>query len=332
VNFAIRKAVVDLTRFDDLAEIQKRFHESAMVPYTFDNRVYALPETQTFLMMFYRTDIFGELSLSPPKTWEDFFALAPKLQRRNMQIGFPNAAFNGVRVFLYQQNGSLYNRSLTKSNLYSDEFIDAFQKQVNMFTLYRFPLEYDFANRFRSGEMPLGIMDYTVYNQLAIFAPEIKGLWEMRPIPGTAAKDGSVNNVSPSDGTAVMMLKDVKNAENAWEFMKWWTSDEIQSRFAVEMESILGPGGKFATANRSALYGMPWSAAEYRSLAAQMEHLAGTPEIPGGYYTQRAVAFAFNEVYTQGTEPVTAILNNVGAVDEEIERKRTELFGAKAGK
>ena len=47
VNYAIRNAVIDLTRFPDYQEVAARFLPERLVPMTFDGKVYALPETQT---------------------------------------------------------------------------------------------------------------------------------------------------------------------------------------------------------------------------------------------------------------------------------------------
>ena len=56
------------------------------------------------------------------------------------------------------------------------------------------PIDYDFYNRFRSGEIPIGIEAYTMYNKLAVAAPEISGMWTMVPVPGTARENGSVDH------------------------------------------------------------------------------------------------------------------------------------------
>ena len=37
----------------------------------FQGGVYGIPETQEFLMLFYRKDILGQLGLAVPETWED---------------------------------------------------------------------------------------------------------------------------------------------------------------------------------------------------------------------------------------------------------------------
>ncbi|MCL2665844.1 MAG: extracellular solute-binding protein, partial [Defluviitaleaceae bacterium] len=75
-NYGLRGAVTDLTQFADFDEVITRFHPSGLVPYTFrpgerGGGVFALPETQSFPMLFYRKDILSEMGLEIPRTWED---------------------------------------------------------------------------------------------------------------------------------------------------------------------------------------------------------------------------------------------------------------------
>jgi len=334
IDFAIRKAAVDLSKMEGFDEVIGRFHPTAVTPFSFNGSVYALPETMTFLMMFYRTDIFEELSLKAPTTWDEFYEVIWELQQQKLDVGFPinaktsvvsNMNLYGIELFLYQNGGTLYNEELTASAMSKDLNVECFEKMAELFTLYKFPVDYDFANRFRSGEMPLGIVEYTMYNQLTIFASEIKGLWAMAPVPGTVQPDGSINNTSPAASSGIMMLEGAENYENAWEFIKWVTSDETQIRYANEVESVLGAAAKQATANLSAIESMSWTDAEYKALASQIESLQGTPEIPGGYYSARAIDFAFADVYAGGKEPASALLTQVEMINQEIARKRKEF-------
>ena len=326
IQYAIRNAIVNLNEFPGYEEVEQRFHPSAMVPYEFENQVYALPETQSFPIMFYRKDILDDLGLSVPETWEDFYKIIPEIQKNNMEIGFPSgtaSGLSGVQIFLYQNGGSLYNKDLSRSTLDEDLTIDAFQQLCELFTTYRFPRDYDFANRFRTGQMPIGIQDYTVYNNLVAFAPEIKGLWGFAPIPGTLQEDGTINRAAPTTGTCAIMMKGSKNPDAAWEFMEWWTRADSQSRFAEEMEMILGKAAKYATANMEAMSKLPWTQNEYETLMEQWNQLVGTPEIPGGYYVSRSIDFAIATAYTTGDGEI--LFDYAKDANEEITRKRKEF-------
>ena len=96
VNYAIRNAIVDLREFDDYKEVETRFAPSAVVPYQFDGGMYALPETQTFPMMFYRKDIFEDLGLVKPETWTDIYEIMPTIQKSHMNIGIPVSGVTGA--------------------------------------------------------------------------------------------------------------------------------------------------------------------------------------------------------------------------------------------
>ncbi len=334
IDFAIRGAAVDLSEMPGFDEVCERFHPAALTPFSFDGSVYAIPETMTFLMMFYRTDIFEELSLEVPRTWDEFNEVVWELQQQKLDVGFPvnaktsvasNMNLYGLELFLYQKGGTLYNEQMTASTLSGDLGVSCFEQMSELFTLYKFPVDYDFANRFRSGEMPMGIMEYPMYNQLTIFASEIKGQWAMAPVPGTVLEDGTVNNTSPAASSGIMMLKNARDYGQAWQFMEWVTRAETQSRYATEVESVLGVAAKQATANLEAMEGMSWTDAEYAALKAQIGALQGTPEIPGGYYTVRAIDFAFANVYTAGKDPATALLSQVQMLNDEITRKRKEF-------
>ncbi len=294
--------------------------------------VYGVPVTQSFNMIFYRKDIFVELGLDVPKTWDDIFdVVIPKLADKNMTMGFSQGM---TQILMYQMNEPYYKgdgdiRSVGHAtNLDSNTSLDAFQTMCELFTLHSQPVSYDFANRFRTGEMPIGIADYSLCNQLLCFAPEIKGLWEFIRLPGTVTFDAegnpSFSAVSPTGVSAIMIMGDAKNEQNAWEYIKWWVGAEAQERFGKEQVAIMGAAAKYTTANKQALFGQPWSAQERNNLADQFNHLMGTPMTPGNYIVGRYTNFAFLDAYDNGDVPSDAMLYYIDEINKEITRKRAE--------
>ncbi len=332
VNFATRNAAVDLTEFADFEEVRARFATSALVPYTFGGGVYALPETQTFPMMFYRTDILDELGLEIPETWEDMMEILPVIQKNNLEFGIPVATsvapemgMMSFWIFLYQEGGHVYGYDGAKSFLDEEEAIRAFNTWTSLFLNYKLPQEYDFANRFRIGEMPIGIADYTTYNTLSVFAPEIRGLWAMAPVPGVREADGTINRSVGGWGQNAMMLDDSEMKDEAWTFMKWWTSASVQEEFGREMESLLGAAGRYPTANLEAVGSLPWPVEDYNNLTDQWSYVTGTPEVPGGYYTARHLNNAWRAVVYNGDDPRETLLDYVRDIDDELTGKRNEF-------
>lgn len=334
VNYAMRNAAADLSKFPDFEEISGRFRESGLTPYRYNDGVYALPEQQHFPMMFYRKDILSELGLEPPKTWQDVYNAIAVLQKHNMEFYLPiedtlnnaNMVPNATyAMLLYQNDGKFYSDDQQKSSLDSEISMEAFKRWTQFYTNYKFPLKADFPNRFRTGEMPIGIADYTTYNMLTVMAPEIRNLWDFTIVPGTELQDGSVRHEVASATSAVMMLENAKNKEASWQFMKWWTSKQTQVEFGREMEGLMGAAARYPTANMEALEQLPWPVKDYQNLEKQWQWVQGIPQIPGGYFTGRHLDNAFRKVVNANENPREALSDYVLYIDDEIELKRKEF-------
>jgi ABC-type glycerol-3-phosphate transport system substrate-binding protein len=329
LNFAVRNALVDLTAFQDYPALSSRFYPSALNAATFLGGVYGMPERQLFPMMYVRDDILSELGVKPPETWDEFNKVIAELNIYNYDVYVPT----GMSVFssmLFQKGGDLYegrsNDYGIASGLYSEAAMEAFSVFTSFYTAYKVPVQADFANRFRTGEMPLGIFDYTLYNTLELFAPEIRGLWSFRPIPGV--RDGqNIDNATVAATNYTVILDACADRDAAWEFLKWWLSTEIQTEYALQLEAVLGAAGRYATANQEVLQRLPWSRGAAEALLAQFEHTVGIPDIPGGYMTSRMVDYAFRSVVTGASamRPRQALYMNLLAIDKELAKKRTEF-------
>ncbi len=321
IQYAIRGAALPLNDFDTFDEVAARFTEAALIPLSLYGKTYGLPETQNFCMMFYRKDILADLGLEVPKTWDDLMAMIPILQFNNMEIGLPN----NYQIFMYQMGGELWADDGMRINLDSNIALEAFEDMCNMFTQYSLPYTYSFPNRFKTGEMPIGIIDYTTYNQMILFATEIAGLWEMVPIPGMIDENGNINNVAVSTVTSIVLPAGSRDPEASWALMDWWVDVDFQVDYSNELVAVMGPAAKNATANREALEELPWSSSEFYNLDLQMNNLCAITAYPGSYIIARYTQFAFLEAYNELADPVDSLLNYINAINKEITRKRAEF-------
>ncbi len=326
---------------------------------------YGMPSTLDFSMLFYRKDIFVELGLEVPETWDDVEAIIRALSENRLEMGFGSQVAGQVttqpmhQIYMYQNDVEWFKSSYDyenvtdrtysasdrqymrtvgiQSNLDSNGSLDAFQRMTEWFTLYGQPVSYDFANRFRTGEMPLAIASYTTYNQLKVFAPEIAGLWEFVQLPGVERDDGTINHTAPIAPHAVMMMKDAaddipddedvtksKKANNAWKYIQWWVSADTQARFGREQVAIMGTAAKYNTANIKALTAQSWTAQEKKNLEQQFKSLKGTPMSPGNYIISRYASFAYYAVINDSEVPSEALLGYVDDINNELTRKRAE--------
>ncbi|MCF7930607.1 MAG: extracellular solute-binding protein [Acholeplasmataceae bacterium] len=339
VNYAMRNAVYDLSQFDDFDQITPRFKDSAMVPYEYLNGSYALPEQQIFLMMFYRTDIFEEIGLTPPDTWDEVVGMIPDLQKHNLEFYLPVPITQGSVVNLppnpifstmfFQNDGEFYINGDTESGFNEGLGPQVFEQWTQFYTDYSFPVEANFVNRFRSGQMPIGITYYNTYNTLSVFAPEIRGKWDFLPVPGTIVTDEfgveTIRRETVASGTGIMIMDQSKHKDASWEYLKWWTQTETQVQFGREMEGILGAAARYPTANVDALSQLPWTVNEYLKLNEQWDWVRGIPEVPGGYMTGRHLDNAFRLVLEESSNPRETIYDYVQVINDEILKKRREF-------
>lgn len=368
VNLGMRGALYDLTNFSakidpkystvddgstymlDYETVLKRFQPSAATPYYYDDgsgkqQLFALPDTQSFFIMFYRTDVFERLGIEDPETanggmgwtWEDFLDASTILQRNNMDAYIPytkiastttvNAGMGSLHLFptlLTQNNVELYNEAHTKTNLTSAEAISAFTQWTDLYTKYGIEKQIDFYNRFRTGTAPLGIAAYTTYTQLTQAAPEIQGRWKITAIPGVMQEDGTINRSIAGSGTGCGVVKASANKDEAWQFLCWWTSADTQLRYNNNVESILGAVSRTATANVNAFSSYSWNADDLQILLNQWSQVEELPELPGGYYVSRAVDQAYWAVLNGEDNEKDAMLEWGEVADNEIDRKIQE--------
>lgn len=324
INYALRNAVADLSGFDGFEEVKGWFHEEALTQFSFQGGVYALPQTMSFHVLFYRADILKELGIAIPRTWDEFYEALAVIQKNNMNIGImPD--YTTFAMYLYQHGGSYYTEDGMASGLDTENAVEAFKRWTGNYVNYRMPVSFDFANRFRTGEMPLAIGDYTNYNYLSVFAPEIRGLWGFTTVPGYEREDGTYDYSVSAWESASVIMETSERKEDAWAFLKWWMSADTQSDYGNEIENVLGVSGRVATANLEALSNLPWSNRDYRQLEKQLRWVKAIPQIPGSYYTERNIRNAFYTVYNKEEDPRETLQDIVKTINTEIDSKRREF-------
>ena len=337
VDFASRGILEPLNDYEGYSEhIKNNFYETATIPYEYKGNTYALPETQEFNMMFYRTDVLKQLGLDVPRTWNELTDTITVLARNNMQVGITslmstsagliNTSFPKMIVTLFMQNGvDFYDSSLRKTNLGSADAIKAFEQLTDFYTKYGLPIYFDANNRFRTGEMPIIISTMSTYNALSISAPEIAGRWEMTEIPGVLQEDGTINRADEFTSTCCVMFKSTKNKQAAWKFLKWWTGEEAQYNYGMELESVLGVSGRYITANKLAFERLPWDSQTVDSIKKQWEEVSTVPQVPGYYFVSRYLTNAISDVIVNAENPRVVLKRYRDTIDAELKRKNEQL-------
>lgn len=335
VNLAARDLLVDVSRFPDFNNVSAQFQENALTPYEYNGGTYGLPISQSFPVMFYRTDILSELGFSsPPETWTELIDMLPAIQRNYMNAGLvlPPANISPATesghtfaMLLLQKGQNYYNDELTESTFDTIEAVQSFEEWTDFYTKYSFDQSYDAFTRFRTGEYPIVIQNYTFANQLEAAAPEISGLWNFCPVPGTELPDGTISHTANSSGSGAVIFNSAESKGNAWRFIRWFTSADTQAEYAVRAEGLMGTLGRFDTANVQALSQLSWSSEELQRLQAQQSELVEIPVLPSSYAVTRNIMNAFRETVNEGENPRDTLIWYNRDINGEIERKRENI-------
>lgn len=336
----IRGALYDLTQFEDFGEVAQRFSSGLFVPYILGDGVYAMPETVNFWVMFYRKDIMEAMNIQIPDSMDEVKLILPELQRRNMNFYFPTAGMVGLKVFpgtlplILQSGGSIYADTVADTTLDSEASLNGFRELTELFTVYNMPTDVPspgFYQQFRDGTLPIGIADLATYNLLLNAAPELDGLWDIAMFPGLKNENGEVQRWTTGGAETMAILSQTKRPDDSWTFLKWWSSDEVQSEFGSLLQSTYGSEYIWPTANTAAFESLPLKSSHKQVIMDQMAWMTEAPWVLGTYMLERELSNAFISVVTEGTDARRALDAAVKRINRETYRKLEEFGYYKDG-
>lgn len=335
-DLAIRGALSNMREFDTFKEVASRFAPGMLIPGVLDEGLYAIPETFNFWVMFYRKDILDSLALEVPDTMQEVRDMLPKLRRMGMNFNsqvsnFIAKPFTATSPFLFQSGGSIYEDGTGLSALNTKQAIDAMTLLTENYTVYS--MQYNissFYQYFRDGRTPIGVSDYGTFNLLTNAAPELTGKWELAPYPGVADENGVVQRWTSGAAESNVIFSSSQRKDEAWAFLDWWMSTEIQTDFSFLLQTTLGNEYMWNSANLEAIANAPWNRKHKAVIIEQLKWTYDTPRVPGGYMAEREISNAIDAV-VKGKKLQTAIDTADRNINREIKRKLEEFGYTKNG-
>lgn len=331
-DLASRGALLDLSSFPDFWRFAGQMPPGTLVPYLYNEGVYAIPETLDFACLVYRRDIFENFGFQVPDTWEQVTAMLPELQRHGMNFFHNIAQGTGYKWFyqttplIYQHGGVLYSQDGYKTAIQQPEAIAGIQALGRLFIAYSLDVQVtSFFDAFRYAVQPVGILDSATYILLKNGAPELQGQWALAPYPGTQQADGSISRWFIANGQGGVVFKDTQLKEEAWAFLKWWLSRETQVQYSYLLRSTFGEAFLWLPANLQALQDAPVDRADLDIILASAAWLRDVPRTPGQYIVERSLSDIWNQMVTQGVSAQVAVDEKVVQINREIRKKMTEL-------
>lgn len=338
-NLAIRGAALDLTQFSDFKEYITQFSPGAFSAQMIDEKVYALPETQDFYVLFYRKDILGKLGIEVPDTWDDVKSILPELQRYGMNFYMPLSGTSGSKPFMftapfiYQSGGELYQEDGILTAIQSDETLNGLRLMTDLYTLYSLPLQVsNFYQSFRYGTIPIGISNTENYIKLLATAPEIANSWGIALYPGIENEHGEVERWTTGSAQQAMIFAKTEYPQESWDFLKWWMGTETQVNFANRLQTAYGPTYLWNSANLEAFSQTSIKSEDKKVILEQWKWLKEVPKTPGSYILEREISNIWTDVVFNGANLRAAVDEHVIVVDREIQRKMEEFGYVKDGK
>ena len=145
-------------------------------------------------------------------------------------------------------------------------------------------------------------------------------------VPGVTQADGTVARYSSAGAESTVMFESTPEREaKAWEFIKWWSSADVQEKYGETLQISYGSEYLWNTANREAFANLPWRSQDKAVILAQNEWIQEAPRIPGTYMLERELSNAFVAAAIDGEEIRSTLDNAVKRINRETERKLEEF-------
>ncbi|MDE7038030.1 MAG: sugar ABC transporter substrate-binding protein, partial [Lachnospiraceae bacterium] len=218
-------------------DYKDNFYDTLWNYNSYDGSTYGIPIGFTTHALFYNKDIFKEAGIAEPTndwTWDDVKKAAKTITEK----------CDGKKGFSFQMKPDPYDYDMylwsngtayvnedgeLEGNLNSDEAKEVFAMFQEMEKdEYAVATEKSGTDEFRSGNT----------------AMYVYGSWSINTLKEDGVNFGVVNipsfdkqpSVSILSSSGISMSKDSKNKEAAWEFIKFWTSEEMnKERIGMEL-------------------------------------------------------------------------------------------------
>ncbi|MBI9009545.1 MAG: extracellular solute-binding protein [Tenericutes bacterium] len=331
--YALRGMLEDMSKLEGFDEVATNYYANNFTPVIFEDGVYAIPETQSVFLLFYRKDIMEYLDLEVPDTWDDVIDMLPILQSHQMNFYHPlggDTSYKGfgfTSPFIYQFGGEIYTENGVYSTLMDSDTIRAVEFMTDLFTIYDLPLQVSsFFEHFRSGDMPIGISTIDLYLQLQYAAPELSGQWGVAVLPGTYNADSdTVERWSPTYGKTSILFSNSNMTEEAWALIKWWNSTETQIKYMQNIKTSLGEKYLLISANMNAMKQSVWNEGVKDTIAEQAMWSRLPAVTPGSYIVERELSNIWNKVVIDQDNVLVAINESIPRIIRELSRKNDEF-------
>jgi len=197
----------------------------------FDDGIYGIPWYVDVRVMYYRKDLYDEVGVQPPKTWDEMISVGKKLTEIDKDGKVRSYAYTTsihwqeICPFIWQNGGDIMDLETKKINITSPEVREAIEFFVKLKKENLSPkigLGIDLVYAFRTGYYKSFFSGPYMIEILKKQTPEIEGKWSVALMPKKKTRTSFVG------GSNLVIFKTSKNKELAWKFIEFLSRPEIQ--------------------------------------------------------------------------------------------------------
>lgn len=229
-EFLVNGAAEDITEY--VSESADLFTDWQWQTGVFDDRVYSIPQASGPLGQFYRDDIFTELGLEAPTTWDEYYEAAKVIRASDPDRYIAAFAFNQAPwlIGLSQQGGGAWfsaEDDAWKVSIDDEDTLKVAEFWQKLIDEDLVKLVADMSSEWNSDIQNGNIVSWISGSWADAIvrgtAPGTAGSWAVSAMPQWSAGE----NVSATwaGGSANVVLKGSKHPEAAAEFAVWLNSD-----------------------------------------------------------------------------------------------------------
>lgn len=278
-----------------------------------DGAIYMIPNICTSEVFYYNKTLFEELNLEVPKTWEELEEVSRVIYQKTGKPGFGTDSAIDTFQGLLIQNGSGYINAETKQ---MDLDYDVALEQLTWLAdcikegIFRLPGD-DF---YLSGPFCSGAVASYIGSSAGVgYATMNNGAFEVgcAPIP----QAGKVLYSSSWGGGFVCFKTTEAKAKAAYKFLKWFTSTEMTSRWAINFGALPAYISGMETAEYQDYINTNIAA---EALYASKDFINWLNAIKGSAGVRTAIDKMISEACLNNVDPKTALDDMIAAANAEL--------------
>jgi multiple sugar transport system substrate-binding protein len=209
--------------------LKDAYSPGAIDAMSFNDQVLAMLYDFDVYALYYRADLFDEMGLEVPTTWDELLAVGKELGAEGQyQYAVMPDGFHAAQ-FIYENGGSILNADNTLAVFNAPEAVEGVEFYTSLVDegagyVWSFEEGWEITPGFKDGRIAMFSDGPYYMGILKDAAPEMSGQWKVAPHP---------YNTQPGSylgGTGLVVPANAENPEAAWKFIE----------FAMTLENQIG--------------------------------------------------------------------------------------------